>query len=421
MDKLVIEGGRPLKGIIKVSGAKNAALPIFAATLLAPGAHVIRNVPDLRDIRTVIKLIEALGVKVERIGESSYKVDTGGPIGHEAPYELVKTMRASFMVAGPLLARLGRARVSQPGGCAIGVRPVDQHLKGFEALGAKIGVSHGYVEADAAGGLRGGRVTMDIVTVTGVMNVMMAACLAKGRTVIENAAREPEVAALADFLNSMGARVQGAGTATVTIDGVDSLAPAEAAVIPDRIEAGTFMAAAAITGGDVTIRGAEPERLSAVIGKLSEAGVDISIGGGHIRVRGGGVIKPVSVTTAPYPGFPTDMQAQFMALMSLADGASVIKETIFENRFMHVAELRRMGADIKVDGAAAMVRGVRSLTGAAVMATDLRASASLVLAGLAAEGVTEVLRIYHLDRGYESIEKKLSVLGASIRREPDGY
>lgn len=420
MDKLVIEGGRPLRGTIKVSGAKNAALPILAATLLAPGEFTISNVPDLKDVRTIASLLEKIGARVEKTNASTYKVNTEGPLDYEAPYELVKTMRASFMVAGPLLARLGRAKVSQPGGCAIGERPVDQHLKGFSALGASIDISHGYVNAAAGEGLRGAHITMDVVTVTGVMNVMMAAALAKGRTVIENAAREPEVVALADFLNAMGARIEGAGTATIMVDGVEDLRPADTAIISDRIEAGTFMTAAAITGGDVTVSGIDPYNVAALLDKLREAGCVIEEKGLDIRVTAPDVIRPVNVNTAPFPGFPTDMQAQIMSLMTLADGASVIKESIFENRFMHVAELRRMGADIRVDGAIATVRGVDKLSGAEVMATDLRASASLVIAGLAAEGETSVLRVYHLDRGYEHIEEKLSSLGAVIRRVPGG-
>jgi len=420
MDKLVINGGTRLGGAVNVSGAKNAALPIFAATLLAPGVYVIGNTPDLKDVRTIASLLSGMGAKVEKLDPSTYRVDTSGEIGYEAPYELVKTMRASFMVMGPLLARLGRAKVSHPGGCAIGVRPVDQHIKGFTALGADISISHGYVNASAPAGLRGAHITMDVITVTGVMNIMMAAALADGRTVIENAAREPEVKALAEFLNSMGANISGAGTATIVIEGVKELKAADTVIIPDRIEAGTFMTAAAITGGDVNVIGIDPISVAALTDKLRDAGCEITESGNALRVRAPEVIRSVNVTTAPFPGFPTDMQAQIMALMTLADGASVIKETIFENRFMHVAELRRMGADIKVDGATATVKGVKKLSGAQVMATDLRASASLVVAGLAAEGETEVLRVYHLDRGYERIEDKLRGLGASIRREPGG-
>ena len=420
MDKLVIEGGRPLCGTVKVSGSKNAALPIFAATLLAPGEFVIRNAPDLKDTRTIAKLIGEMGARVEKTGEGVYKIDTSGQTGHEAPYELVKTMRASFLAMGPTLARLGAAKVSHPGGCAIGERPVDQHLKGFAALGAEIDLSHGYVNARSNGRLRGAHITMDVVTVTGVMNIMMAATLAEGRTVIENAAREPEVVALADFLNAMGACVRGAGTAKIIIEGVENLKPADVTIIPDRIEAGTFMVAAAITGGDVIISGADSSNVAAVVDKLGEAGVEISESENGLRARAPEVVRSVDVTTAPFPGFPTDMQAQIMSLMALGDGASIIRETIFENRFMHVAELRRMGADIRVDAGGATVKGVPKLSGANVMATDLRASASLVLAGLAAEGETQVLRVYHLDRGYERIEEKLRSLGASIRREPGG-
>jgi len=418
MDKVVIHGGNRLAGRVKISGAKNAALPIFAATLLAPGVFDISDVPDLKDIRTISKLLEEFGAKVARVGSSSYRIDSGNVNHHEASYDLVKTMRASCLALGPLLARLGRAKVSLPGGCAIGERPIDQHLKGLQALGADVRLEHGYVDLRVNGKLRGSRVTLDIVTVTGVMNIMMAATLAEGRTVIENAAGEPEVVALADMLNSMGAEIRGAGSSVITIDGVDELNSTSVRIIPDRIEAGTFMVASAITGGDVKIVGVVPEHGATLLEKLRECGCRVTESENSIRVEGPDNIAPVNVTTAPFPGFPTDMQAQFMALMTLAGGASVITETIFENRFMHIGELRRMGADIKVSGNTAVVRGVAGLSGAELMATDLRASASLILAGLAADGRTGVSRIYHLDRGYEHIESKLAGIGADIRRAP---
>lgn len=420
MDVIVIEGGAPLKGSVTISGAKNSALPIFAATLLAPGEFTLENIPDLMDVRTIIKIITEFGCRVRKNGADGYTVDSSGVNNHEAPYELVKTMRASCLALGPLLARLGRARVSLPGGCAIGERPIDQHLKGLSALGARIDISHGYVDAHVEGRLVGKHITMDLVTVTGVMNIMMAAALADGQTVIDNAAREPEVTALADFLNTMGANIRGAGSSTIVIEGVRELKPARVVNIADRVEAGTFMAAAAITGGDVNICCVDPANVGAVSDKLRECGVTVEEGGRNIHVRGGERIIPVNVTTAPFPGFATDMQAQYMALMSLADGACVITETIFENRFMHVAELRRMGADITVSGKSAHVRGVKKLSGAPVMATDLRASASLAIAALAAEGETTISRVYHLDRGYEHIERKLMSLGATIRRIPGG-
>lgn len=418
MDTIVIEGGAALRGVVPVSGAKNAALPVFAATLLAPGRYRIENVPDLRDIRTIAALLIELGAAARLAAPGVWEVDTSRANHFEAPYDLVKTMRASCLVLGPLTARLGRARVSLPGGCAIGERPIDQHLKGLEALGASIGIEHGYVEAARPRRLKGARVLMDIITVTGAMNVMMAATLAEGRTVIENAAREPEVAALADFLNAMGARVTGAGTPEIVIEGVDALRPANTRIIPDRIEAGTYMTAAAITGGEVTVEGIDPALVANITGKLHEIGCVIKEGAHGVTVGAPEVIRSVNVNTAPYPGFPTDMQAQIMALLAVGDGASVITETIFENRFMHVAELRRMGADIHVHGATATVRGVASLSGAPLMATDLRASASLVLAGLAAEGRTTISRVYHLDRGYERLEEKLRALGARIWRAP---
>jgi UDP-N-acetylglucosamine 1-carboxyvinyltransferase len=414
VDKLVIKGGRKLSGDVTVSGSKNASLPIFCATLLAAGRHEISNVPFLRDINTTIKVLESLGAVVEGNG-NVVRIDTSSVNSVEATYELVKTMRASVLVLGPLLARFGRARVSLPGGCAIGARPIDQHLKGLKALGADIHLAHGYVEATAKR-LKGARVNFDMPTVGGTEHLMMAASLAKGETILENAAREPEIVDLATMLNAMGARIEGAGTDTLRIDGVTELAPVSYRVMPDRIEAGTFMCAAAITGGDIRIHGMQLEHLDALVFKLQDAGVEISNKEGVVRVKGPRKIRSINIKTRPYPGFPTDMQAQFMALMCVADGASVISENIFENRFMHVSELMRFGADITVEGNSATVKGVRKLSGAPVMATDLRASASLILAGLAADNTSEVSRIYHLDRGYESIEKKLAALGADIQR-----
>jgi UDP-N-acetylglucosamine 1-carboxyvinyltransferase len=420
MDKIIVEGGARLSGEIQVGGAKNAALPILASALLCNGPSTFKNVPRLNDVITMGKLLRRLGCEVEgartmTIGPPASPTGKQRPALFEAPYELVKTMRASVLVLGPLTARYGRARVSLPGGCAIGARPIDQHLKGLEAMGAKVTLEHGYVEVEAKR-LRGATLVLDVPTVTGTENLMTAAVLAKGRTVLENAAREPEVEELALVLNKMGARVEGAGTAIITIEGVDELHPIEHAILPDRIEAGTFMIAAALTRGDVLVKDARPEHLDAVIGKLRSAGVTVTVEDGGIRVRGGGGCEGFDITTQPHPGFPTDMQAQFMVLACRARGQSVIKEMIFENRFMHVPELVRMGADIHVDGRVALVRGVPKLSGASVMATDLRASASLVLAGLVAEGKTEVLRVYHLDRGYERIEKKLRGIGANIKR-----
>ncbi len=414
MDKIVIQGGVPLQGEISVSGAKNAALPILAATLLAPGRHRLHNVPDLADIRTTKRLLGIMGVQFD--GDDPLEVDSSQLTGWMAPYELVKTMRAAVLVLGPLVARAQQAIISLPGGCAIGPRPIDLHLKGLEAMGVKITLNQGYVEAKAPR-LYGADVYLEIPSVTGTENLIMAATLTRGTTTIRNAAREPEVADLARFLVKMGARIDGIGTDVLTIHGVKELAPAEYAIMPDRIEAGTYLAAAAITGGDVTLRRAPVEHLTAVLDKFQEAGVKLSAAGDAIRVRPGGHLAGVDVKTMPYPGFPTDMQAQFMALMCTAKGTSVLTETIFEKRFMHVSELRRMGADIVVSGNQAIVRGVRALQGAPVMATDLRASASLVLAGLAAENTTEVHRVYHLDRGYERLEQKLSALGARIWRE----
>ncbi len=414
MDKIVINGGIPLRGEVQVSGAKNSALPLLFAALLTDGVSEITNVPELRDISTAVKLLSELGAAVT-MEDHRCRIDSQRIQSIQASYDLVKTMRASVLVLGPLLARFGHARVSLPGGCAIGARPINLHLKGLEALGATIRIDHGYVEATAPR-LRGGRISFDMPTVGGTENLLMAAALAKGETVLENAAREPEVVQLAQALISMGANIEGAGTAIVHIQGVDRLNPLHCRVIPDRIEAGTFMIAAAITGGDVLVRGALRKDLEALISKLIEAGADISEEDDALRVIGPEKPTAVDIRTSVFPGFPTDMQAQFMALMTLAKGTSRISETVFENRYMHVGELQRMGADIQIDGNSAMIRGGQ-LTGAPVMATDLRASASLILAGLAAKNTTEVSRIYHLDRGYERIEKKLATLGARIRRE----
>jgi UDP-N-acetylglucosamine 1-carboxyvinyltransferase len=415
MDKIIVEGGRRLSGTVSISGAKNAALPILASALLTEGPCTFTNVPDLQDIRSILRLIESLGAAVS-VESHAIIVDAARLAASEAPYDLVRKMRASILVLCPLVARLGRARVSLPGGCAIGARPINLHLKGLEQLGAAIDIRHGYVEA-RADRLKGADIYFDTVTVTGTENIMMAAALAEGTTVLRNAAREPEVVALSGVLKQMGADIQGAGTSVVTINGVKKLRPTQAEIIPDRIEAGTFMAAAALTGGDVTLTHCQPDHLGAVCDKLQQAGIGIAIEGNSLRVSSDHAIKSVDVRTQTYPGFPTDMQAQFMVLMACADGQSIIKETIFENRFIHVSELRRLGADITVSGDTAVVRGVQSLLGAPVMASDLRASASLVIAGLVAEGITEVNRVYHIDRGYERIEEKLRGLGASIWRE----
>ncbi len=415
MDKIVVEGGQRLVGEIPVSGAKNAALPLLAATILANGPSTYKNMPQLQDVATMAKLLRQLGGEVDGKRTMVIHPPHGKRLKLEAPYDLVKTMRASILVLGPLVARYGKARVSQPGGCAIGTRPIDQHLKGLQAMGAKVHLDHGYVDVECKR-LRGATIVLDMPTVTGCENLMMAAALAKGRTVLENAACEPEVEDLALVLNKMGAKVSGAGTSVITIDGVDELQPIEHAIIPDRIEAGTFAVAAAITRGDVLLTGARAEHMDAILAKLRAAGSTVTVEAGGVRVRGGGDLLPVDITTQPHPGFPTDMQAQFMVLATQAKGQSMIKEMIFENRYMHVPELSRMGADIHVDGRTAIIRGGGKLSAAAVMATDLRASASLVLAGLVATGKTEVLRVYHLDRGYESIEKKLRGAGAKIRR-----
>jgi UDP-N-acetylglucosamine 1-carboxyvinyltransferase len=418
MDKIVIKGSERLIGDVKISGAKNAALPIIAATILADSTCTIKNVPDLVDIKTMSGMLEHLGAKVKRNGHEMV-IDPSSINDHKAPYELVKTMRASVLVLGPLLAKHKKATVSLPGGCAIGARPINLHLNGLEKLGAKITLEHGYVKAEAEK-LTGARIVFENITVTGTENIMMAACLADGETILENAACEPEVVDLANFLNKMGARVQGAGTDMIRINGVDKLTGAGHEVMPDRIEAGTFMIAAAITKGNIRIQNCPKRCLDAVIEKLLDAHVTIEEETGDgFRVIGGHMLKGVDIKTAPFPGFPTDMQAQMMVLNCVAEELSVVKETIFENRFMHVGELIRMGADIDVDGRIAVIRGGAKLSGANVMATDLRASASLILAGLVAEGTTEISRVYHLDRGYESIESKLSTLGANIKRVSD--
>lgn len=415
MDKLVIQGGRALSGEVKVSGAKNAALPILCASILAPEILRVQNLPHLRDVTTMLTLLGQMGVEVSLDEKLGVSLDATRVEHRVAPYELVKTMRASILVLGPLVARFGEARVSLPGGCAIGQRPVDQHIKGLEALGAQIEIERGYIHARASR-LQGTRIEMDLVTVTGTENLMMAATLADGTTVIENAALEPEVADLASCLNAMGARVSGAGTDVISVEGVERLHAADYRVMPDRIESGTFLAAAAATGGEIKLSGARADILGAVIAKLREAGAVVEYGEDWVALQSRGKPVAVNARTAPYPGFPTDMQAQLMALNSVADGTSVITETIFENRFMHAQELKRLGAEIDVEGNTAVVQGVEHLQGARVMATDLRASASLVIAGLVAEGETLVDRIYHLDRGYECIEEKLSQLGARIKR-----
>jgi UDP-N-acetylglucosamine 1-carboxyvinyltransferase len=420
LDIFVIQGGCRLSGTVRVSGAKNAALPLMAASLLADGPVEIAGAPRLRDISTLGKVLGHMGASVERIeggegGRETVRIDPRRVERAEAPYDLVKTMRASVLVLGPLVARHGRARISLPGGCAIGARPIDQHLKGLELLGAKTSLSEGYVDVDA-GRLSGATVAFDLKTVTGTENLMMAATLARGTTVLKNAAREPEVCALAGALRAMGADIEGEGTDEIVVRGVPALRGVRHETMPDRIEASTLLLAGAITGGDVTVDGADPSAMDAVLSKLAESGAEVFAAPGSVRVRREGPIRSVNVETSPYPGFPTDVQAQFMAYMCLGDGFSIIRETIFENRFMHVAELRRMGARIDVSGNTAAVKGVPALSGAPLMATDLRASASLVLAGLAAKGTTEVLRIYHLDRGYESLENKLSSLGGRISR-----
>ena len=415
MQKLRINGGRRLVGEVRASGAKNAALPIIAAALLTTDEVVLHNVPDLADVRTMGRLLEGMGVAFERLDAGTVRISASAVTSTEAPYELVKTMRASVLTLGPLVARFGSARVSLPGGCSIGARPVDQHIKALKSMGASVEIDHGYMNAHSRR-LSGCRIVTDMVTVTGTENIMMAAALAEGETIIENAAREPEVVDLAECLVAMGARISGAGTPQIVIEGVERLHGCEHTVIADRIETGTFLCAALATRGDILVTHADPSSLEAVIGKLREAGGTIETGEDGIRAKTDGHRKAVDVRTVPHPAFPTDMQAQYMALDAVSEGAGRIVETIFENRFMHVPELQRMGADIRVDGHTALVCGVERLEGASVMATDLRASASLVIAGLAAQGETVIDRIYHLDRGYEHIEDKLSLLGADIRR-----
>ena len=415
MDKLVIQGGIPLSGEIRISGAKNAALPILCAALLTEEPLHIGNVPHLRDVTTMLELLNQMGAEVSVNDRMEVEIAARKLQNLEAPYELVKTMRAAILVLGPMLARCGQARVSLPGGCAIGSRPVDLHIKGLQAMGAEIEIEHGYILARAER-LKGARIFMDTVTVTGTENLMMAATLADGTTVLENAAREPEVVDLANCLIAMGAKIEGAGSDVITVHGVDRLHGADYRVMPDRIEAGTFLVAVAATGGKVLLKDVRPDILDAVLEKLREAGARIECGADTISLEMAGPLKSVNVRTAPYPAFPTDMQAQFMALNAVANGAATVTETIFENRFMHVQELQRLGANIETEGNTAVVRGVATLSGATVMATDLRASASLVVAGLIAQGETSIERIYHIDRGYECIEEKLSQLGARIKR-----
>ena len=416
MDKLVIQGGHALRGEVSISGAKNSTLPILCASLLSSDPLHLANVPDLNDVSTMLRLIEKIGASVSREGKNSVTLSSRYADNVVAPYDMVKTMRASILVLGPLVARFGEARVSLPGGCAIGARPVDQHIKGLQAMGAKIKVEGGYIHAKAKR-LKGARIVTDMVTVTGTANLMMAATLARGETVIENAAREPEIIDLANLLSSMGAKIKGAGTPTITIQGVESLHGAAYSIMPDRIETGTYLCAVAATGGSARLTNTSAEYLEAVIDKLREAGCEIETEKTAISLSAHNKrLKAVSVRTEPYPGFPTDMQAQFMAMNCLAEGVAVIRETIFENRFMHAVELIRLGADIRIDTNMAFVAGVPKLDGATVMATDLRASASLVIAGLIAKGETLIERIYHLDRGYERIQNKLVILGAQVAR-----
>lgn len=419
MEKLVIQGGGPLAGTIRISGAKNSALPILAATLLCEGKATIHNLPHLHDITTMNELLRTLGVELVMNEKLSVELDTSHLLSHKASYDLVKTMRASILVLGPLLARYGEAFVSFPGGCAIGSRPVDIHLKGMEALGATIEIDGGYIIARSNGRLKGARIVMETVTVGGTENIMMAAALAEGVSFLENAAREPEVVDLANMINAMGGDIRGAGTDTIEVHGVESLVGGEYTVMPDRIEAGTYLVAAAATGGSITIKDSDPASLDVVVQKLREAGAEVTVDGTTMHLEMAGKRpKAVDITTAPYPGFPTDMQAQFTALNAVATGAALVTETVFENRLIQVHEINRMGADIELRGNTALIRGVEKLRGAPVMATDLRASASLVIAGLTAEGETIVDRIYHIDRGYECIEEKLQLLGANIKRVP---
>ncbi len=415
MDAFVIRGGPTLEGRVKIRGAKNAVLPIMAASMLADGPCVIENVPVLRDISTMSRVLRRMGVDVRDVGTGTLTINSGGLSDHVAPYELVRTMRASILVMGPLLARFGKAKVALPGGCAIGLRPIDIHLKGIEALGAKIRTGRGYVQATGKR-LKGAEICLDYPSVGATENLMTAAVLARGRTVIENAAREPEVQDLAKFLRAMGAEIGGEGTSRITIDGVKSLGAASHCVIPDRIEAGTYLVAGIITGGRVTVDGVIEEHMRPIISMLEEAGAEVKCAGPSITISSNTELKPLDVKTSPYPGFPTDMQAQFMALAAVTPGRSSITEAVFENRFMQVAELNRMGADIRIEHNTAIINGVENLSGAGVMASDLRASAALVLAGLVAKGETRISRIYHIDRGYDQIEKRLKALGADIRR-----
>ena len=420
MDKLITTGGVPLHGEVRISGAKNAALPVMICSLLTEEPLTISNIPHLHDTTTTMELLAQLGVKLQVDEKLAVEADASEVNNVVAPYELVKTMRASILVLGPLLARFGRAEVSMPGGCAIGSRPVNLHIKGLEAMGAKISIRGGYIRA-RAGRLHGARIFMDMNSVTGTENLMMAATLAEGESVIENAAREPEVVDVADCLNAMGADIRGAGSDEITIRGVKRLGGGAHRVIPDRIEAGTFLVAAAVSGGEITVKDVRPQQIDAVLEKLREAGAAVETGGDWVRIKAPKKLKSVNIRTAPYPAFPTDMQAQFVLLNSVADGAASVVETVFENRFMHIHELRRMGANIELDGNTAVVRGVERLRAAPVMATDLRASACLVLAGLIADGETLIDRIYHIDRGYHCIEEKLAQMGAGIRRIPGNY
>jgi UDP-N-acetylglucosamine 1-carboxyvinyltransferase len=418
MDKLIIEGARKLHGEIRISGAKNAALPLIAATLLTPGWHVIHNVPDLRDTRTILALLESLGAVWKRKGDA-LTINTETLNNLEAPYDLVKTMRASILVLGPLVARMGKARVSLPGGCAIGARPIDFHLQGLTKMGARLDLEDGYVNAFVDNYLSGAHIYFDVPSVTGTENILMASVLAKGITVIKNAAREPEVGNLVDMLIAMGADIEGKDTDRLTIHGVKSLKPAEITTIPDRIETGTYLVAVGAAGGEATLTNCNPNHLPALTEKLRAAGLIIKESENSIFVSRPSKVQSIDIKTLPYPGFPTDLQAQLMVLMAVSNGLSVITETIFENRFMHVAELKRMGAEIKINGNSAIVKGIKQLKGAQVMATDLRASASLVVAGLAAKGVTEISRIYHLERGYEDMVGKLRALGARVHKEKE--
>ena len=416
MEKLVVNGGKRLEGKVKISGAKNAVLPIIAASLLGTSPSILEEVPDLEDVRTISEVLGHLGVKVSNGGNNTLNIDSSVISSCEAPYELVRKMRASFLIMGPLLARCGKAKISLPGGCAIGTRPIDLHLKGFEALGAKIDCGEGYIEASAPNGLKGARIYLDFPSVGATENIIMAACMAEGQTILENPAHEPEIIDLVNYLNVMGANIKGAGTNIIKIEGVKALKGCNYTIIPDRIEAGTYMVAAAMTNGDVYIENALSEHLKPVIAKLKEAGVFIQEEINGIRVKGTGNIKAVDIKTLPYPGFQTDMQAQLMAMLTIADGSGIVSETVFENRFMHVDELKRMGANIKVDGRSAIVDGVKKLSGCQVKATDLRAGAAMVLAGLVAEGETQIGCIHHIDRGYDGLVDKLCNLGADIKR-----